>query len=376
MSIPRTLASVVLRHKKKGFANIIYGPRRVGKTVLLWQIAEKLKGSTHLFLNGDTKEARESLGTTSETALTGLVGSKEVIFIDEAQRIENVGLSLKILIDKFPEKLFFVTGSSSLALSRGLQETLTGRAIKYRLYPLSTSEINTGVEDYKKRFSLESQLVYGGYPYLTSLNTNKEKQDYLSSIVEDYLFRDVLSLKSIESPETLRKLTTLLAYQIGSVVSLNELSRNLGIDVKTVRRYLSLLKQSFIIFELGTFSKNLRKELAKSKKYYFWDLGIRNALTGQLLPLDSRTDIGALWENFLAVERLKKHEYQREAVKHYFWRTYEKAEIDWIETEADKLSAFEFKWQAKKARTPKSFRDSYGTEVVGISKENYLEFVA
>jgi len=372
--IPRTLVKTIINNLKPGFINIIYGPGRVGKTVLLRQLANVIN-EPEVWFDGDQQETRDALSNTSLVILKKLVNHSKIIFIDEAQRIPNIGLSLKILIDNFPEKKFFVTGSSSLMLSHGIQETLTGRTIKYKLYPFSTTELTANLKQHQKASLLEEQLIFGAYPELQKLGKPKEKKSYLKSIVEDYLFRDVLLLKDVGSPENLRKLTTLLAFQIGSEASLNELANNLGIDIKTVKRYLSLLKQSFVIFELGAFAKNLRKEVVKSKKYYFWDLGIRNTLIDQFLPLDSRTDIGQLWENFLAVERLKKQEYQTNQLQYYFWRTYEQAEIDWIESSEGKLSAYEFKWKASKPHTPKAFKENYKTKAKQISRENYLKFI-
>lgn len=372
--IPRTLCQTIEQNLKPGFISLIYGPRRVGKTVLLQQLTQSIPKSTIIWFNGDTKEARDLLSNTSEVSLSKLAAGPKTIVVDEAQRIPNIGLSLKILVDKFPQKTFFVSGSSSLMLSRGIQETLTGRTSTYRLFPLSTKEMTLDLPKHQKSSILEDQLRFGGYPYLQQLTNPSDKKEYLKSLVEDYLFRDVLELKDISSPENLKKLATLLAFQVGSEASLNELANSLGIDIKTVRRYLSLLKQSFVIFELGTFSKNLRKEVVKSKKYYFWDLGTRNALTDQFLPLDTRTDIGQLWENFLAVERLKKHEYQRNRVQCYFWRTYEQAEVDWVEIEDGKISAYEFKWKPSKPHTPKAFKETYQTNLQVVSKENYLKF--
>jgi hypothetical protein len=372
--IPRTLVPTIKENVRPGFINIIYGPRQVGKTVLLQQLADAT-AKPGLWFNGDHQETRDVLSNTSQTNLKRLVERSPVIFIDECQRIANIGLSLKILIDTFPQKIFFVTGSSSLSLSRGIQEPLTGRNLTYKLYPLSTQELTIGLGDFQKPSLLEEQLIYGGYPYLQQLNHPRDKQDYLKSITEDYLFKDVLMLKDVSLPETLKKLTILLAFQIGSEVSLNELANSLQIDVKTVRRYLSLLKHSFVIFELGAFAKNLRKEVVKSKKYYFWDLGIRNALIDQFLPLETRTDVGQLWENFLIIERLKKHEYQRDFPQCYFWRTYEQAEIDWIETRGEKLSAYEFKWQKTKTHTPKAFKETYKAAAQTVNRENYLDFV-
>lgn len=223
---------------------------------------------------------------------------------------------------------------------------------------------------------LKNQLIYGGYPYLDQVGDSQEKQQYLKSIVDNYLFRDVLQLKEINQPEILRKLTTLLAFQIGSEVSLNELSQRLGIDTKTVDKYIYLLKQGFVVLELKAFSKNLRNEISKSKKYYFWDLGIRNSIINQFIDHEVRLDIGALWENFLILERIKKNEYSRQLSSNFFWRTYEGSEIDYIEQDQSTINAFEFKWNPfKKAKTPKAFMQAYNAQVQLINRENYLSFI-
>jgi len=375
--IKRTLAPVIVKKMRPGFITIIYGARRVGKTVLLNQIRAFFKKQKILLLNGDTQETRDLLGNTSETALTKLVHNYSVLLVDEAQRIPNIGLSLKIIIDKFPRKKIIITGSSSLDIVKGIQENLTGRNITFTLYSLSTHEISRGMKKYKIPYLLEDQLIYGGYPYLQHLSHPQEKQDYLKSVVRDYLFRDILLLERIDSPDTFKKCATLLAFQIGQMVSINELSKTLKVDVKTVGRYLNLLEKSFVIFSVGSYSSNLRKELAKSKKYYFYDLGIRNALIGQFFSLDSRSDLGSLWENFLFVERLKKQEYSRNTASVYFWRNYQRAEIDMIEVENQKTRAFEFKWKPlKRYKTPKNFIDRYKTKAKLINKENYIDFIS
>ena len=245
----------------------------------------------------------------------------------------------------------------------------------YRLFPLSTGELSGDLPEYQKKSLLNEQLRFGGYPYLQHLSKESEKTDYLKSIVSDYLFKDLLLLSDIEKPDTVRKMATLLAFQAGSQVSFNELAKKLTVDVKTVMRYISLLTQSFVIFEIGSYSGNLRSELTKSKKFYFWDVGIRNALVDQFMPLDIRPDRGQIWENFLAVERVKRHEYAREQIQNYFWRTYEQTEVDWLEVSGNHIDAFEFKWQGI-ARTPKAFQDTYHTSVHTVSTDNYLEFVS
>ncbi len=374
--IKRTLLQTILKSEKKGFISVIYGPRRVGKTMLMEQIIDHYKDLKSIIFNGDTQETRTLFSSTSETQLSNAIARYDVIVVDEAQRIENIGLSLKIIIDKFPEKKIYVTGSSSIDIAKGLKESLTGRTIKHKLYPLSTNELTQNIQSYQKNSLLNDQLIYGGYPYIQSLTKNTEKQSYLESIVEDYLFKDIFLLKDISQPDILRKLVTLLAFQIGSEVSLNEIANNLNIDVKTVIRYLSLLKQGFVIFELGTYSTNLRKEVTKSKKYYFWDVGIRNAIIRQYFDITTRNDLGALWENFLVSERLKKQEYEMSSQNNFFWRNYEKSEIDWIEINNEgQVNAYEFKYSPKKIRTPKAFLDKYKVEIEQINQENYLDFV-
>jgi len=373
--IKRQINDLIINNIRPGFINVIYGPRRVGKTVLLQSLTKKYKKEDCIFFNGDTLETRNALSSTSEIELSKLIDKFNVVVVDEAQRIPNIGLSLKIIVDKYPEKIFFVSGSSSLSLSKGIKESLTGRYQIYKLYPLSTEELTENLSDFEKKTTLEEQLIYGGYPYLLQLGLKDQKRKYLKSLIDDYLFNDIKNLKEIISEEIIKKLTILLAFQIGSLVSFNELSKNLGIDVKTVARYISLLKKSFVIFEVGSYSTNPRKELAKSKKYYFWDLGIRNALIDQFLPLDSRADVGFLWENFLAIERIKKNEYQGIVKEYYFWRNYEKAEIDWIEKKENTLLAYEFKWIKKKDHTPKNFKENYKIEATTIDRNNYLDFL-
>jgi len=354
---------------------LVYGARRVGKTVLLEQIKGSFQGQSVLMLNGDTKESGDALGTNSETKLSDLVRNYDVIFVDEAQRIPNVALALKIIIDKFPEKIIIVTGSSSLELAKGARDNLTGRNQTFTLWPLSTNELVLVNEPYKMPSILPSQLVYGGYPYIYSLSTDLEKQKYLLGIIDDYLFRDVLSLERLERPDNLRRLATLLAFQIGREVSQNELAKNLLMSVKTVGRYLDLLERSFVIFRIDAHSTNMRKEVSKSKKYYFYDLGIRNALINQFQPLSDRTDVGELWENFLFAERMKKHNYAGRSVLMRFWRNYAGSEIDLVEIEGTKISAFEFKWGKDTARTPASFKEEYGVVADIVNQDNYMKFL-
>lgn len=368
--LTRIMTKIVSDGFKDGFVNIIYGPRRVGKTVLLDQIKSALPDSKILMFNGDTQEARDILSTTSETRLTSLIKDYSVLMIDEAQRIKNIGLSLKILIDKFPKLKIIVTGSATLDLSKGIRETLTGRTKTYKLFPLSAKELVVS------KYVLSDSLIYGGYPYIQSLSSNTEKEQYLENLVDDYLLKDLFDLRQVGDIDIPRKLLSLLAYQIGNQVSLSEIARQLSISVKTVARYLTLLEKIFVIFPLGTYSTNLRSELSRSKKYYFYDLGVRNAIIRQFGTLEGRTDTGALWENFMILERAKRHEYQKESTDMFFWRNYAQNEVDLIEKDFQLLSAFEFKWSLRKlAKTPKAFRDIYKIDVKTVNPDNFEEFI-
>ena len=372
----RILKNTVINSFKNGFASIIYGARRVGKTVLLEQIKQSLKEEKILFFNGDTQESVDALNTSSEIKLSSLVENYNTIFIDEAQKIPNITLAVKIILDKFPTKKIIITGSSSLQLVNGAKENLTGRNYSFNLYPLSTFELSQNLPKYKISALLDDQLVFGGYPFVYSLGIKEEKEKYLLQIIEDYLFKDILLLEKLDHPEAFKKLAILLAFQIGNEVSLNELANNLNISVKTVSRYLDLLEKSFVIFHLDAYSTNLRNEVNKSKKYYFYDLGIRNGLIKQFQQISGRVDVGHLWENFLIIERMKKFEYVGKIFRHFFWRNYSGAEVDLIEIDDNNtMSAFEFKWQRNKAKTPKNFKDNYKIETKVINNENYLDFI-
>lgn len=373
--VPRILYKTIEENWRPGFVTIISGARRVGKTVLLEQLNSQWAKGQALIINGDSQEGKAVLDTNSEVKLSNLVKDRKFIFVDEAQGIPNVGLALKIIIDKFPDKRIVVTGSVSLFGVPGFRDNLVGRQRSFLLYPFSTKELTTGVDNYKKISYLDGQLVYGGYPYVWELPTPGEKRTYLESLAADYIFKDTVFLGRIGEQDLLRKLATLLAFQVGSEASLGELANQLQIDYKTIQRYLGFLENSFVIFSLSAFSKNLRREIAGKRKWYFYDLGIRNALIGQFLPLDQRADIGALWENFLVVERFKRGEYAEGKPASYFWRNYQGAEVDYLEKREEKLSAFEFKWGKGSNRTPKAFREGYGVSAKIINRENYLDFV-
>lgn len=364
-----------IQFSKKGKVFILYGPRRVGKTELIKKLLSNFEGKMYSG-TGDSLELREILSSQQLNKISTFLGNYELVFIDEAQRIPNIGIGLKLLVDHFPETIIITTGSSSFDLSNQLGEPLTGRNITRILYPVSVFELYHQVGGMKILQRLENLLVYGGYPETLNTASVNEKTEYLLSLRDSYLFKDIFELENIRNPSKLIDLLKLLAFHIGQAVSLNELSNNLGIAKQSVERYLDLLGKSFIIKKVSGFSRNLRKEVVKSNRYYFWDNGIRNALINNFNPLDQRNDLGMLWENFLFIERLKTKEYKRIFSNDYFWRTYDQQEIDLVEEREGKLFGFEFKFSPRKVNPPKAWAKAYPeSEFTVISKDNFLEFL-
>jgi predicted AAA+ superfamily ATPase len=358
-----------------GKVSVLYGPRRVGKTELLKKLISSFEGSIYSG-TGDNLELREILSSQELSKITTNFSKYELIFIDEAQRVPRIGFGLKLLIDNYPEKTIVVTGSSSFGLSKNIGEPLTGRNITRILYPLSVYELYNQSGGMKVHEQLENLMIFGGYPEVLNALTVTDKMEYLLSLRDSYLFKDILELENIRNPLKLTELLKLLAFQIGREVSLNKLGNTLGIAKQSVERYLDLLEKTFIIKRAGGFSRNLRKEVVKSARYYFWDVGIRNALINNFNPLNQRNDTGMLWENFMYMERLKTKHYKRIFSNDYFWRTYDQQEIDLIEERSGKLFAYEFKYSPKNIKAPKAWQNAYrDSEFMIISKENYLEFL-
>lgn len=355
----------------KGKALVILGPRQVGKTTL---INELLNGSDYLFLNGDDSTVQTKLNDANTFNLKQIIGSHKIVFIDEAQRIVNIGISSKIITDQFKDVQLIVSGSSALEINNKTQEPLTGRKLEYHLYPISWEEFEKHNGYLAAEQQLEHRLVFGMYPDVIT-NTSDEQQT-LQQLTSSYLYKDMLSLTGIRKPDILERLLKALALQLGSEVSYNELANLLGIDKLTVMRYLDVLEKSFIIFQLNSFSRNQRNEIKNNRKIYFYDNGIRNMIINNLNPLDLRTDKGALWENFLIAERIKFQAYHQKYTNNYFWRTVQKQEIDFVEDKAGQLTAFEFKWNSKgKNKIPKSFIENYNAQAKTIDRENFREFV-
>lgn len=360
---------------KQGKVFVLYGPRRVGKTELIRKMIVGFSGKTFTG-TGDNQEVRELLSAQKLSQLQSAFGSYELLFIDEAQRIPEVGYALKLLIDHFPEMIILVTGSSSFDLSNKIGEPLTGRNTLRNLFPISVLELYSQFGGMHVLQKLEELIIFGAYPDVLNVTSADDKKEYLMSIRDSYLLKDILELESIKNPSKLSDLLKLLAFQIGQEVSLNELSNNLGIAKQSVERYLDLLEKTFIIKKVGGFSRNLRKEVVKTARYYFWDNGIRNALINNFNPIVQRNDIGMLWENFLYMERVKTKSYKRIFSNDYFWRTYDRQEIDLIEDRDGKLFAYEFKWNPKNVKAPKAWTEAYpNSEFMVISKGNFLEFL-
>lgn len=370
--IQRQLLQRLSQTLNDGKVTLLVGARQVGKTTLLKEMLHQSALDDVLWLNGDLPQVRTTLESNNLQEISLLIHGAKVVIIDEAQRINGIGLTLKIIVDTMPDVKLFVTGSSAFELRNQLDEPLTGRKTTHYLYPISTQELyeTEGLIAIKDR--LESRLIYGSYPAIITSNTPK---DVLVELAESYLFKDVLQVEGLRRANVLEKLLTALALQVGSEVNYNELSRIIGIDRKTVERYIDILEKCYIIFHLNSFSRNIRTELTKGKKIYFYDTGIRNAIIKQFAPLELRQDIGALWENFFIAERMKYNHYNGHYVNTYFWRTTDKQEIDYIEEQNGELRLFELKWNPKKQNThlPNMFINTYHpSQTAIITKEDYI----
>lgn len=372
--IERAIYQQIIKNLFKGKAIIITGPRQVGKTTLLQALMNESDRKV-LYLNCDEPDIRPMLENASSTSLKALIGDNALILIDEAQRVKNIGLTLKLLVDNFKEIQIIATGSSALELANEINEPLTGRKREYHLYPFSTAEMVANTSVIEETRLLEQRMVYGFYPAI--VNSPAEAQANLLDLGNNYLYKDVLSLQDVRKPALLERLLTALALQIGQEISYTEIGQTVGADNKTIDRYVELLEKCFVVFQLGGFSRNLRNEIKKGKKIYFYDNGIRNAIIKNFSPLSLRQDTGALWENFLVSERKKANHYANHYVNSYFWRTHQQQEIDMIEETGGKLYVWEFKWNEKaKVKIPASFIEAYPGSITGtVNRQNYMEFL-
>lgn len=374
--IKRVILKPILdRLSKSNKIVIIYGARQVGKTTLANSIIQELNLKT-LKINADELKYHDILSSRDLDKMKSLVSGYDLLFIDEAQRIENIGINLKILADGLPNLKIIVTGSSSFELANKINEPLTGRAWTFNLFPISFLELSDQYNEFELKGFLDNALVYGAYPEVFTTENLEDKRKLLEEISTAYLYKDILALEKINKSEKIYKLLKLIAFQIGQEVSINELALNLELNQETVRRYLDLLEKSFVIFRLPALSRNPRKEIAKKDKIFFYDLGVRNILIDNFNSLADRNDLGGLFENFLIAERIKKIKYQERTAAGYFWRAYSGSEVDYIEDEAGKLSAFEFKYGKKKAKLPNKLSEEYNNpDFKLVNKDNYLEFI-
>lgn len=371
--INRLLQSQISANLFKGKAILLYGPRQVGKTTMILEILNEYRGSS-ILLNGDDPTVRRLLDSPNTEQLRQIIGENRIVFVDEAQQIVDIGRTAKLMVDIFRDVQLILSGSSSFDLASATQEPLTGRKITCFLFPVSWAEWQHHSGYLTAEQDMETRLVYGFYPEV--LVNNLRQELVLREIADSYLYKDVLLYGNLKKPDEIRNLLQAIAFQVGSEVSYSELGEITGLDPKTVERYISILEKAFVIFRLGSFSRNLRNEIRKGRKIYFYDNGIRNAVTGQFQPFSLRQDTGALWENFVISERKKRNAYNQYFANAYFWRTSQQQEIDYIEEINGTLTAFEIKFNEKKrVRIPKTFTNTYETSVKVVNRSNFREFI-
>ncbi len=373
--IRRILKNTLKSHLGIGKAVVLIGPRQVGKTTLLESLAHSY-GDKVLMINCDEPDMRSALQDKTSTELRVLAGNRDLIIIDEAQRVENIGITLKLIIDQIKNVQLIVSGSSALELANEINEPLTGRKWEFNMYPISAQEMiaHSSVLDEKRLLS--NRLLYGSYPDV--INYPGKEKEVLKNLTDSYLYKDLFAFRDVRKPEIIEKILQALSLQIGSEISYNEIASLVKSDPMTVSRYIDLLERTMVVYRLPSFSRNLRNELKKSRKIYFYDNGIRNAIIANFQPLDLRKDVGVLWENYLLSERLKYLKYNNIWVNRYFWRTKQQQEIDYIEESDGILNAFEFKWKSQKKLKPSAtFTNAYpDSEFKLITTDNYFSFIS
>jgi uncharacterized protein len=375
MEIARLSEKTLLDRLVPNKVNLLFGTRRVGKTFLIKKIIAQTKYKV-LFLQGEDIDTQLLLETKSVANYQRILTNIELLIIDEAQALPNIGLILKIIIDNIEGIRVIVTGSSAFDLANLSGEPLTGRAYFHELYPIAQQELSAVENSIQTIQNLEERLIFGSYPELWNLPFSVTKAEYLNDLLNTYLLKDIIAYDGIRNSAKIKDLLRLIAFQIGKEVSLEEIGKQLQLSRNTVEKYLDLCEKVFILKKVEAYSGNLRKEIAKMSRWYFWDLGIRNAIINDLRPISQRNDIGELWENYLINERLKHLKYNNRIVNVYFWRTYDQQEIDWLEHENGILAAYEFKWAAEKVKIPKAFITNYPeAKFEIISKNNYLDFI-
>ena len=366
----RTIEEKISEKIDSGKAIILVGARQVGKTTLIKKI---LKERDYLFVDADDPVTRTTLTNPTTEQIRTFLGDNKYVFLDEAQRIPNIGLTLKIITDQFKNTQIFVIGSSAFDLGNELNEPLTGRKWEYELFPISWEEYENTIGYLKSEQQVENRLLYGFYPEV--LNNPGKERETLKNLLSSYLYRDILAFSDIRKPEVLDQLLQALALQIGSEVNYNELSQLIGINKLTVQKYIDILEKGYIVFRLNSLCRNIRNEIKQNRKIYFYDNGIRNMILGNFNPLDLRVDKGALWENFLISERKKQNIYKDTFARMYFWRTKQQQEIDFVEEKNAQISAYEFKWNKNNIKIPKTFLETYNSKGYLINRANFRDFV-
>ena len=377
-AIKRIMQSEIEKRIKPQKVMLLFGARRVGKTVLLRQIVEGWQNGKTLLLNGESMDTTRILENKTTANYKRIFSGISLLAIDEAQHIPDIGMKLKFIVDELPDISVIATGSSSFELHNQADEPLVGRSTQFILTPLSESEISSEESNFEIMANTDHRLVYGHYPELLSIDSERDKREYLEDVADAYLLRDILMLDGVKNSQKIHDLLRLIAWQVGSEVSLDELGKQLSLSRNTVERYLDLLQKAFVIYRLGGFSRNLRKEVSKASKWYFQDNGIRNAVLRDFRPYSERTETerGALWENFIISERIKRNLNQRMGLNFYFWRTYSNQEIDLIEENGPDIEAFEIKAGKKIPKVPRPFTEGYPSAPFSyINRDNYLDFI-
>lgn len=374
MFIPRSALKQLETLEKEGKVVVIYGPRRVGKTTLLKKYLEDKQD--YLFVTGEDIFVHEFLSSNSIEKLKNFIGNKKRLVIDEAQCIPSIGKNLKLIVDHIPEVCVIVTGSSTLDLTESTSEPLTGRKHTITMLPIAQLELSTIENQAESKARLDERLIFGSYPEVIGLKGKDARKENLHELVSSYLFKDIFALEGIKKTKKLADLLILLTFQIGREVSHNELATQLSMSKTTVEKYLDLFEKTFVLINIRGFSKNLRSEVTKTSRYYFCDNGIRNALINNFNPLSLRNDVGTLWENYLAVERIKKQNCLRQWSNNYFWRTYDQKEIDFVEERDGKIFGYEFKWGASDVKAPPLWQKTYpDASFECINQNNYFTFI-
>jgi len=373
--ISRILFDKILSSLRPGKVVVLLGARRVGKTFLIKEIMKRVS-EPYLFLNGEEFSTRELLERRTVKNYLAVLGDKKLLVIDEAQKIPEIGNILKLMVDGIDDLKIIATGSSAFDLQNKAGEPLTGRKITLNLYPLSEKELFVLEPIVNRKDNLQARLIFGNYPESYNLNSFEDKLIYLNDLITSYLLRDILTFENIKNSSKLINLLRLIAFQIGGEVSLHELAKQLQLSRNTVEKYLDLLTKVFILFKLDGYSGNLRKEVVKSSKWYFYDNGVRNAVIANLNPLNFRNDLGALWENYMISERMKYQSYSGMIVNNYFWRTYDQQEIDLVEEREGNLFAYEMKWNESKVKIPTAWQKAYPeAQYKVITQENYFDWI-